>query len=140
MNEKSKMSKNTKLVIAVLACVVLIGLAVAMYTAFGPKTSQGEKAVTITVVDDQGEDTSYETNTDAEYLQGAMEDAEGLTFSGEESDYGLMVDTVNGVTADYDKDGAYWSFYVNGEYCNYGIGEQPVEDGDEFAIEYTTAQ
>ena len=29
--------------------------------------------------------------------------------------------------------------YINGEYCNYGISEQPVADGDVFKIEYTPA-
>ena len=33
--------------------------------------------------------------------------------------------------------GAYWGFSVNGQYCNYGIDEQPVEDGDAFVIAYT---
>lgn len=65
-----------------------------------------------------------------------MEEADGLEFSGTESEYGLMVETVNGVTADFNVDGAYWSFYVNGTYCNYGVDSQPVEDGDAFQIKY----
>jgi hypothetical protein len=51
----------------------------------------------------------------------------------------MAVDTVNGLYADYVKTGGYWGFYVNGEYCNYGISEQPVEDGDAFKIEWTKA-
>ena len=50
-----------------------------------------------------------------------------------------MVMSVNGVRADYVLDGAYWAFYVNGGYCNYGIADQPVNDGDIFTIEYTKA-
>ena len=65
-----------------------------------------------------------------------MEEAKGLEFFGTESEYGLMVETINGVTPDYNVDGAYWSFYVNGAYCNYGIDSQPVEDGDAFVIKY----
>ena len=37
----------------------------------------------------------------------------GLEFSGTESEYGMMVETVNGITPDYSVDGAYWSFKVN---------------------------
>ena len=66
-----------------------------------------------------------------------MEEAKGLTFSGDESDYGLMVVEINGVTADYNVDQSYWAFYVNDEYCNYGVDSQPVADGDVFRIEYT---
>ena len=73
-------------------------------------------------------------------LVDAMNDAEGLSFEGEDGIYGLSVSIVNGVRADYTLDGAYWAFYVDGEYCNYGVSEQPVEDGDNFSIVYTVAQ
>jgi len=78
--------------------------------------------------------------TDAEYLRQVMDEAEGLTYGGADSEYGIMIDSINGVRADYTLDGAYWSFYVNGEYCNYGIDTQPVADGDVFKIEYTLAE
>lgn len=65
---------------------------------------------------------------------------EGLTYSGTDGDYGLMVDTVNDEKAVFEEDGAYWGFFVNGEYCNYGIAEQPVADGDEFEIVYTVGE
>jgi hypothetical protein len=69
-----------------------------------------------------------------------MEEADGLEFSGQESEYGMMVEIVNGESAVYDKDKAYWSFMVNGEVCNNGIDTQPIEDGDEFQIVYTEAE
>ena len=50
-----------------------------------------------------------------------------------------MVTEVNGETAIYEENGAYWAFFVNGEYCNYGISDQPVNDGDAFRIVYTKA-
>ncbi len=101
---------------------------------------EGSKAIVIEVVDNEQKTVTYNVKTDAEYLRQAMEEAEGLEFSGAESEYGMMVDTVNGITADYNVNGAYWSFYVNGGYCNYGIDTQPVQDGDTFRIEYTPAQ
>lgn len=133
-----KENKSKKIVIAVLVFALVAAALFGVYHFFGPKTAEGSKAVKIIVTDDQGESTEYDIKTDAEYLKQAMEEAEGLEFAGEESDYGLMVNTVNDVTADYNENGAYWAFYVNGEYCNYGIGEQVVNDGDEFTIAYTT--
>ena len=65
-----------------------------------------------------------------------MDEAEGLTYDGTESEYGMMVSTVNGEVADYNVDGSYWGFYVNDTYCNYGIDTQPVMDGDAFVIKY----
>ena len=118
----------------------MIVLLAVVYSVFREKPVEGSKSVTIEVTGLESEKTEYTLKTDAEYLRQAMEEAEtdGLTFSGQESEYGMMVDTVNGLTADYNADGAYWSFYVNGEYCNYGIETQPVEDGDVFSIVYTT--
>ena len=69
-----------------------------------------------------------------------MDDADGLTYEGEDSTYGFTVSVVNGESAVYDVNGAYWSFYVNDEYCNYGIDSQPVNDGDVFSIVYTPAK
>lgn len=132
------MSKKTKIISAVAAVVVLIAVMTGLYLHFGPKAEEGAKTVTIEVVDDKGASEEYEVHTDAEYLTQAMEDAkeEGLTFSGTDGEYGLTVDTVNGLTADFNEGSAYWAFYVNGEYCNYGVDEQPVADGDAFKIEY----
>ena len=79
----------------------------------------------------------YEVQTDAEYLAQAMEEAEGLEFEAEEGPYGLAVSSVNGEVASYEENASYWGFFVNGEYCNYGISEQPVNDGDAFQIIYT---
>lgn len=135
MTESKKNSK--KAIIAVIALVVLIALFALVYRFAAPKPVEGAKALTIEVVDDKAKTTSYEVHTDAEYLRQAMEEADGLTFDGTESEYGLMVETVNGVTADYNTDGAYWAFYVDGEYCNFGIDSQPVNDGETYSIIYT---
>ena len=131
---------NRKLWIGIAALVVVIAALIGIYFAFGAKPSAGSKALTIEVINDEGASTMYETKTDAEYLRQAMEETDGLTFSGTDSEYGLMVDTVNGLRADYVLDNAYWSFYVNEEYCNYGVDAQPVNDGDAFQIIYTPAE
>ncbi len=133
------MKKSTKIVIAVVAAVVVIAAFIGIYLAFGPKTAQGAKAITVEVVDNNRESVTYETRTDAEYLRQALEeldDATDFAIAGEEADYGLYVTTVNGITADYDVDGAYWSIYVNGEYGMNGVDTQPVADGDTYSIVY----
>lgn len=134
--------KALKIALGVGALVVLVAVFALVYNQFSAKPTAGAKAISIEVVDDTAASTTYEINTDAEFLRQAMEEAEaeGLTFSGAESEYGMMVDTVNGIRADYTLDGAYWSFYVNDEYCNYGIDTQPVTDGDDFSIVYTPAE
>lgn len=123
-----------------LAAALLLLLAAAMalaYARFGEQAVSGSKQITISVVSSAEETTTYALSTNAEYLLGAMQEAEGLTFSGSNGPYGMMITTVNGETADYNVNGAYWGFFVNGDYCNYGISEQPVHDGDAFTIAYT---
>lgn len=137
----TKKSKG-KLIALICALVVLVGAFIALWVVFGPKTTEGSKDVSLSVVGETGETTSYEAKTDALVLKELMDELEddGFTYGGTDSEYGIMVDTINGVRADYTLDGAYWSFYVNNEYCNYGISEQPVNDGDSFSIVYTPAQ
>lgn len=130
------MEKKKKVLLALIP-VVLIAILAVVFVLFKPGTTTGSKKVEIDVVNNAGETKAYNVKTDAEYLRQAMEETKGLTFSGTESDFGMMVIEVNGVTADYNVDQSYWAFYVNDEYCNYGIDEQPVADGDVFRIEYT---
>lgn len=131
---------KSKKILAVALVAVLVAALAFVYVAYSEKAVEGEKNITIEVVMSDSTSSLYEVNTDAEYLIEAMEDADDLTFEGEEGIYGLSVSTINGVRADYTLDGAYWGFFVNGEYCNYGVSQQPVEDGDAFSIVYTLAE
>ena len=133
------MKRNQK-VLGVAALVVLVAAMVLAYATFREKPVEGAKSVVIEVVNDVEDCVTYTLSTDAQYLQQAMDEADGLTYEFEEGPYGATVYTVNGLRAVYEEDKAYWSFYVNGGYCNYGISQQPVEDGDVFRIAYTPAQ
>ena len=130
-----------KKIFAVVAVVLVIAALFGVYYAFSEKAQEGLKTITIQVKHASGELAIYKLETDAEFLRGAMEDAseKGLSFEGTEGPYGLMVHTVNGEYADYAETGSYWSFSVNGEYCNYGIDEQPVKNNDAFVITNTKA-
>ena len=54
--------------------------------------------------------------------------------SGEDSQYGLYVKSVNGETADYDVDGTYWAFYVNGEYAMASVDAYTPEAGTTYGF------
>lgn len=134
---ETKQTNKTKVVIGLVALVAVIALLIGAYVMFGPKTTEGAKSITIEVIDNEQKSTVYEVNTDAEFLRQAMEEAKGLEFSGNESEYGLTLMTVNGVTADFNVDNSYWSVTVNGEYGMFGIDSQPVTDGDAYQLVYT---
>ena len=137
MSEKTNGGNKKKIILAVGALVLVAAIFAGVYFAFAPKASAGGKEITIEVIVDAQASTVYEVSTDAEYLGDAIRETEGLTVEGTESEYGLMVDTVNGVVADYNENGAYWAFYVDGEYCMYGMDQQPIEDGQAYQIIYT---
>lgn len=138
MEQKQKNAKKIWIpALLLVACLAVFGI---LYALNRPATSAGEKAFEVTVIDNNGEATNYKGQTDEEYLRGALEELDGLTISGTDGEYGLVVETVNGVRAIYEKDGAYWGFNVNGTYCNYGVDSQPVNDGDKFEIVYTPAE
>lgn len=93
---------------------------------------EGKTQFDFTVVDQDGGETSFEIHTDKEIVGEALQEL-GL-IEGEEGEYGLFVKTVNGITADYDKDGVYWAFYVNDEYAQAGVDSTEITEGDRYAF------
>ena len=83
-------------------------------------------------MDQEGNETAFEIHTDKETVGEALLEL-GL-IAGDESEYGLYVKTVNGITADYDKDGVYWAFYVNGEYAQTGVDSTSITEGDSYSF------
>lgn len=92
---------------------------------------------TFIVVDKDGKETPFTIATDKTYVGEALID-EGL-IEGEEGPYGLYVKTVNGQTLDYDTDGMYWSFYVDGEYGLTGVDMTEIVPGTTYMFKAEAA-
>ena len=92
--------KNKKILFGVLGLVVAVVVLALLYINFRPqpKDAGGSKTITLTVVfaDESTKEFTIKTNED--FLRGALEQ-ENL-IAGDESDWGLYVKTVAGVTAD----------------------------------------
>lgn len=129
------MKKTGKIAIAAAAVVVLIAALVTIYVATRPAVSAGDKTITVEVVHGDESTNTFTYETDAEYL-GEVLLSEGLV-EGDESEYGLYITTVDGETADYNVNGAYWALYVGEEYATQGADTTPISDGDEFSLVYT---
>ena len=127
--------KNKKLVIAAVALVAVIALMVGVWMATRPETQTGSKAYTVTVIHKDGTEKVFECRTDEEYLAGALLE-EGLV-SGEDSQYGLTIITVDGEDAVWATDNAYWAIWVGEEMAMTGASEIPVYDGSAYKLEYT---
>lgn len=98
----------------------------------GGVMGEGAASFRFTVVDAEGQEASCEIRTDEKTVGAALQ-ALNLLY-GEEGPYGLYVKTVNGKTYDYDKDGKFWAFYVNGEYGVNGVDSTEVEAGAEYCF------
>ncbi|MBR3761898.1 MAG: DUF4430 domain-containing protein [Lachnospiraceae bacterium] len=98
----------------------------------GVVLGEGATAFHFTVVDKDGKEITCEIHTDKTTVGDALLEL-GL-IAGDEGPYGLYVKTVNGLTVDYDKDGKYWSFYVNGEYGSAGVDTTEIVAGASYAF------
>ena len=132
--QNQNQTQPRKILWAVVALVVAVAAAAALYFAFGPQGAAGQKTITVDVVQLDGAETVHTITTEAEFLRGALEQ-EGL-IAGEESDYGLFVTTVDGVTAD-DSLEQWWCFTKGGEEMMTGVDATPIADGDAYEITLT---
>ena len=109
--------------------------------AFVDSTTASSEAVSVgvgagklnfTVKHADGSEKAFIVSTDKTTVGEALSDC-GL-ISGEVSTYGLYVKTVDGETLDYDKDGKYWAFYVDGEMSPTGVDMAELEDGKVYSF------
>ena len=107
---------------------------VASSEAAGEEETAGSKTITVTVVHGDGTSNDITVSTDAENLRDALE-AEGI-IAGEDSSYGMFVQTVDGETAD-DGEQEWWCLTKGGEMWNYGVDDTEIADGDVYEFTLT---
>lgn len=107
---------------------------VASSEAAGEEETAGSKTITVTVVHGDGTSNDITVSNDAENLRDALE-AEGI-IAGEDSSYGMFVQTVDGETAD-DGEQEWWCLTKGGEMWNYGVDDTEIADGDVYEFTLT---
>lgn len=90
----------------------------------GETIGQGSRAFAAQIVDLDGSEISFTVKTDKTIVGEALQELGVL--KGEEGPYGLYIKMVNGKALDYEKDGAYWAFYVDGAYAVTGVDETEI--------------
>ena len=105
--------------------------------ADGKVLGEGSRQFSLTVSDQDGNQTEFEIHTDQETVGAALQELE--LIDGEEWQYGLYVTSVNGITADYDKDGMYWAFYVDDAYAQTGVDATEIQEGASYALKLEKA-
>ena len=102
----------------------------------GEESSEAAAEATFTVVDADGNSTEIAlTITEGEKLSDAL--AAAGVISEEEAAAGFVT-TVNGITADYNADGAWWCLTdAAGEMTTVGVADIELHNGDSYAFTYT---
>jgi len=137
--------------LSVITCLVLIAAIALTMTACGNKTAnssekedsqtltesvqtlgEGATEFNLTVSDKEGKETVFTVKTDKKTVGEALLDVK--LIDGEKGDYGLYIKTVNGITADYDTDGTYWAFYIDGKYATSGVDTTEITKGASYAL------
>ena len=149
--------KNKKIIIAVIALIAVAGLMLGLYfgtrekpeekpqekpqntvsdpSATNPEAPQGSKEITVTVVHKDGTSKDFVYHTDEDYL-GPVLETEGLV-EGSRDAYGLYIKVVDGESAVYEVDGAYWAVYEGEESATTGVDSIVIHNGDTFKLVYT---
>lgn len=139
------MKKNLqKLTGVLLALVMVLSLAAcapvvdnkddapAVPVADGATIGEGGKTFQMEVTDADGKVVKFTVKSD-EKTVGAALLALGI-IAGEDSQYGLYVKSVNGITADYDKDQTWWGFYIDGVSANAGVDSTDIVSGSTYGF------
>lgn len=134
---------------SVVFCFVLVAAIALNITACGGKTTggnessepyvlqdaktvgEGKTEFSLSVTDANGKTESFNVKTDKETVCDALLDV-GL-IDGDAGD-SFYVKKVNGITADYDVDGTYWAFYIDGNYAMTGVDATKAESGKKYGF------
>ena len=104
------------------------------YKNLAPQPVTGDKTIVFEVTHVDGTQKDFTISTDSENLRGALEQ-EGL-ISGDESEYGLYVTTVDGETADSNLN-QWWCFTKDGEMLMTGVDDTMIADGEHYETSST---
>ena len=129
------MMKDKKLWTGLLALILAMGVMGSIWLGTRQEPAEGSKQITVTVVHSDASGKRFEYRTAAGYLSQVL--LEQDLIEGEESTYGLMINTVDGETADWNADRSYWGLYIGSDYATTGADGIVLTDGGEYSLVYS---
>ena len=105
----------------------------AAVVADGETIGEGGKTFSAEIGDLDGNKIAFTVKTDKDIVGEALQELGVL--EGEEGPYGLYIKAVNGVPLDYEKDGAYWAFYVDDAYATAGVDETDIVETSVYRLQ-----
>ena len=96
-------------------------------------TAVGSGATSVTVsIEAEDKVVTLTVNTDKQTLGEALFELDLINDAS-------FFDTANGMKADWDKDNAYWAFYIGEEYQMIGVGDATLTSGAAYRLVYTVS-
>ena len=127
--------KNKKMIVALIALVAVVAVMAGVFAMTRPEAVSGSKQVTVTIIHKDGTEKTMEFATELEYLSELLLEQELATgYASEE--YGFTIESVDGVTADWEKDSAYWALYEGEEYATTSAAGIVLTDGGVYKLVY----
>ena len=137
MKNKTKTFSIFKKVFSLITAVILVlsvfslsGCTVGKIKTDG--STQAEKTVTFKIVYEDGSSKNVELKTQKSTLAEALVEANIIEYSKD----GLYT-TIDGVTADFSKDGSWWCITKDGEMTSVGLNDIVISDGETYEATYT---
>lgn len=137
MKNKTKTFSVLRKSFALIAAVILV---LSVFTLSGctagkiktDGSTQAEKTVTFKIVYEDGSSKNVELKTEKSTLAEALVEENIIEYSKD----GLYT-TIDGVTADFSKDGSWWCVTKGGEMTSVGINDIVISDGETYEATYT---
>ena len=95
------------------------------------EVGKGAKTFTMKVTDAEKKDYEITIHTDKKTVGEALTENKLADISD-----GFLT-AILGMEASWEKDQAYWAFYINGEFAMTGVNDTDIEDGQNYALVYT---
>ena len=105
----------------------------ATYTS-DTELGEGDKKVEVEVKAEE-KSVTFTIHTDKSTLADALTDLK--LIKGDDSEYGIFITEVNGITADYNENKSYWMISKDGVSLSVGADSTKIADGEHYEFTYT---
>ena len=100
-----------------------------------PNIGVGELSFLFEVVNDEDMSYFWVVHTNKPTVGEALLELD--LIRGDESDFGFFVYEINGLVADFDNDGTFWAFFIDGEFAMTGVMDTEIEPDTIYGFVFT---